>query len=72
MQRKAQEEPAVAVRFIKIYAHALAVVRRDAPAGLLLRIFRERIERRLSLGAEILREDLYPDLAAFDRLPTGS
>lgn len=68
VQRKAQEEPAVAVRFIEIYAHALAVVRRDAPAGLLLRVLRKRIKHRCARGAEVLRKDLQPELTALDRL----
>ena len=69
VQRKAQEEPAVAVRFIEIYAHALAVVRRDAPTGLLLRVLRKRIKHRCARGAEVLRKDLQPELTALDRLP---
>ena len=54
MQREAQQEPSVAVGAVQIDAHALAVVGRNAPAGLLLRVRGKRIEHRLPRGAEIV------------------
>ena len=68
MQREAQQEPSVAVGAVQIDAHALAVVGRDAPAGLLLRVRGKRIEHRLPRGAEIVSGDLQPEFPALGRL----
>ena len=69
VQRKSEQEPAVAVFFVEIHSHALEVRRRKAPALLVLGVFRQPVDDFVTVWLEILKPEVHSELAALGRFP---
>jgi len=68
VQRKAQQEPAVAVVGVQVDAHALVIVGGDGPAGLVGGVGLQFVQHLLAAGLEVLGEDVQAQLLALGGL----
>ena len=68
VQRKTQQEPAVAVCLIKVDADTLEVAGSQAPAFLSLGISGQFVDYLLAIGLEVIQQDVHTELLALCRL----